>query len=368
MHMHKKTKSGSYLLALAVLPLGGGVLPEAFGQSAPGGKPSAVQLRVPEGGSRWWAEFRGKVGFNMSASFSGLGAFAEQAATGVNAFGATRGYDDGFNNADAVTPGDTRTSDWRYYNAGQVAGTVITMNRSSVRGDAATGNVGSDPAPGFELGFAYEMGRVEKRNWGFKGGLGYALVETKDRQTLLATEQRLVDTFDASAIVIPTPDTATISRLPNTPATSATFLFAGGATVPGLRELSANLVDFRFGPYVNFDLGKRVSLGLEVGAMATVISSDFRVNESATVAGRNPVLAPGVTAVQAFNGSSSETGVVGGGYAGLDLKVKLNDSWDLLGGVQFQYLQDFDQSLGGRQATLRLDQTIFATLGLSFKF
>jgi hypothetical protein len=242
------------------------------------------------------------------------------------------------------------------------------MNRSTVRGDAATGNVGSNPAPGFDVGVAFEMGRNEKRNWGFKGGLGYALVETKDRQTLLATEARLVDTYDGSAIVIPAPDTATISRLPNAPATSGTFLFAGGATVPGLREISANLVDFRFGPYVNFDLGKRVSLGLEVGAMATVISSDFRVNESATVTGRNPILAPGVTAVQTFNGSSSETGVVAGGYVGADLKVKLNDRWDLFGGVQYQYLQDFKQSIGGRQATLRLDQTVFATAGLSFSF
>ncbi len=356
------------MLALATLPLSSVMVGEALAQNAAGEQPKKVQLQAPAGDSQWRMEMRAKVGFNMSASFTGLGDFAAQGATGANAFGATRGYDDGFNNADAVTPGDARTSDWRYYNAGQVVGTVITMNRSTVRGDAATGNVGSNPAPGFDVGVAFEMGRNEKRNWGFKGGLGYALVETKDRQTLLATEARLVDTYDGSAIVIPAPDTATISRLPNAPATSGTFLFAGGATVPGLREISANLVDFRFGPYVNFDLGKRVSLGLEVGAMATVISSDFRVNESATVTGRNPILAPGVTAVQTFNGSSSETGVVAGGYVGADLKVKLNDRWDLFGGVQYQYLQDFKQSIGGRQATLRLDQTVFATAGLSFSF
>ena len=341
---------------------------EALAQNAVDVQPQKSQLQAPSGDSQWRMEMRAKVGFNMSASFTGMGDFAAQGATGANAFGATRGYDDGFNNADAVTPGDARTSDWRYYNAGQVAGTVITMNRSTVRGDAATGRVGSDLAPGFDLAFAYEMGRTPRRNWGFKGGMGYALVETKDRKTLLATEARLVDTYDGSAIVIPAPDTATISRLPNTPATSATFLFAGGATVPGLREVSANMVDFRVGPYVSFDFGKSVALGLEVGVMATVISSDFKVNESATVTGRNPILAPGVTAVQTFNGNSSETGVVGGGYVGADIKVKLNDRWDLFGGVQYQYLQDFKQSLGGRQVTLRLDQTVFATAGLSYSF
>lgn len=228
--------------------------------------------------------------------------------------------------------------------------------------------MGSDAAPGIELVAAYEMGRTEKRRWGFKGGLGYTVSETKDRQSLLATESRRTDSFDGSAIVIPPPDTATVSRLPNAPAASVTALFAGGATVSGLRELSASLFDFRFGPYVTFDIGKRVSLTLEGGALATVISSDFKVNESATVAGRNPVLAPGVAAVQSFQGNSSDTGVVGGGYLGLDCRVKLNERWDLLGGVQYQYLQDFKQSLGSRQATLRLDQTVFATLGLSYKF
>ena len=99
-----------------------------------------------------------------------------------------------------------------------------------------------------------------------------------------------------------------------------------------------------------------------------MISSEFKVNESATVAGRNPVLAPGVTAVQTFNGTANETGVVGGGYVGLDLKVKLNERWDITGGVQYQYLQDFKQSLGGRQATLHLDQTVVASLGLNFSF
>lgn len=366
--MHKKNSSRRCLLALAVLPLGGGMVTEALGQGAPGAKPQAEQLRPPEGASPWRAEFRGKVGLNMSASFTGLGAFAAQTATGATAGVADRSYDDGFNLGDALTGVDGRTANWRYYNAAQVVGTTINMNSSTVLGNAATGNVGSDPAPGFEMAFSYEMGRKEKRSWGFKGGLGYVLVETKDRQTLRATESRRTDSFDGSAIVIPPPDTATVSRLPNAPAASVTTLFAGGATVPGLRELSANLVDFRFGPYVKFDLGKRVALSLEGGAMATVISSDFRVNESATVAGRNPILAPGVSAVQTFQGSSNETGVVGGGYVGLDCRVNLNDRWDLIGGVQCQYLQDFKQSLGGRQATLRLDQTVFATLGLSFSF
>lgn len=368
MHMHKKYKSGRWLTAAALLPLGGGMLTEVLGQGAPGDKAPAAQLRAAEDASPWRMEFRGKVGLNMSAKFTGLGAFSPQTATGAAAGVADRSYDDGFNLGDALTGGDGRTANWRYYNAGQVVGTTINMNSSTVLGDASTGNVGADPAPGFELAFTYEMGRREKRSWGFKGGLGYAMVATKDRQSLLATESRRTDSFDGSAIVIPPPDTATVSRLPNAPAASVTALFAGGATVPGLRELNANLVDFRFGPYVTFDIGKRISLTLEGGALATMISSDFKVNESATVAGRNPVLAPGVTAVQTFQGNSSETGVVGGGYLGLDCRVKLNERWDLLGGVQYQYLQDFKQSLGGREATLRLDQTVFATLGLSFKF
>lgn len=326
------------------------------------------RLGSPAVPGRWRAELKGKVGFNMSAEFTGLGAFAAQTATGANAFGATRAYDDGFNNADAVTGGDGRTADWRYYNAGQVAGTVITMNRSSVIGNAATGNVGSDAAPGFSLDFAYELGRNEKRAWGFKGGLGYSLVETKDRQTLLATESRQVDTFDASAIVIPTPDTATISRLPNTPATSTTVLFAGGASIAGTRELSANMVDFRVGPYVDFELSKRIALSLHGGLAVAVISSEFRVNETATIAGRNPILAPGVVARPNFQGSSSETAAVVGGYVGLDGQVKLSERWSAVGGVQFQYLQDFKQSLGGRQATLRLDQALFANFGLNYSF
>lgn len=353
-------------MVLAALLPGGVFVSEAAAQDSP--KAKTAQLNRPEEVSRWRAELKGKVGFNMSANFTGLGAFAAQTADGVNAFGVTRGYDDGFNNADAVTGGDGRTSDWRYYNAGQVAGTMITMNRSSVVGNATAGNVGSEAAPGLSLDFTYEMGRNAKRTWGFKGGLGYSLVETKDRQTLLATEQRQVDTFDGSAIVIPAPDTATISRLPNTPVASTTILFAGGASIAGNRELSANMLDFRIGPYVDFELGKRTSISLHGGLAVAMISSEYSVNETATIAGRNPVLAPGVIATPNFQGSSTETGLVAGGYVGLDCRVKLSDRWSAIGGMQFQYLQDFKQSLGGRQATLRLDQTVFATLGLSFAF
>ena len=177
-----------------------------------------------------------------------------------------------------------------------------------------------------------------------------------------------MDTFDASAIVIPTPDTATISRLPNTPATSTTVLFAGGASIAGTRELSANMVDFRVGPYVDFELSKRIALSLHGGLAVVVISSEFRVNETATIAGRNPILAPGVVARPNFQGSSSETAAVVGGYVGLDGQVKLSEHWSAVAGVQFQYLQDFKQSLGGRQATLRLDQALFANLGLNYSF
>ena len=114
------------MLALTVLPLGGALTKDATGQEAPGAKEIVNRLPAIEPASRWRAEMRAKVGLNMSASFTGLGAFAPQTAAGggVGVIGA-HSYDDGFNLTDALTGGDGRTATWRYYNAGQVAGTVI---------------------------------------------------------------------------------------------------------------------------------------------------------------------------------------------------------------------------------------------------
>jgi hypothetical protein len=68
------------------------------------------------------------------------------------------------------------------------------------------------------------------------------------------------------------------------------------------------------------------------------------------------------------SGSSTRTGVVPGAYAEAGLAYRLCRSSSLYTGVQFEYLENFQQSVDGRSAELELGQTIFYEFGLEFHF
>ena len=378
MHMNslKLTQTGRALLVTALSFTGS--IAQAADDAKKAEKPAEKLIERSQGVERGRLSIKGRASFLMRGSFSGLGSFPAQTAAGATtATGGDRFYDDGFNRVDASAIADGKTWFWSYSNASQAGGgpgtETISMNSSTALSDAAVNDVDSDIAPGVEMNYHYKIKDTSKGHWGFVGGLGYSFVNVDDATVALGTEVKRTDTFAAAGSGPPAaPFTGTSAgphpRIDNAPTTSVTAAIAGGSSVGGLREIDANILDFRLGPYADFDLGKGVTLSLSAGGLGAFIDSEFSVNETTTITGIGPVLQPGVSATQTTTASSSESGFVFGGFAGLEFGVQISPRTSVFAGAEYRYLEDFDQTLGARRATLHLDRALNANLGLSFSF
>ncbi|GEM_PF-866098 len=375
-----RTNTGRMLLVAAVTLTSISVqaADDSKKKTKPAAKPAEAMIEKEAGAGRGRLSLKGRAAFLMRGSFSGLGSFPAQTAPGATtATAGDRFYDDGFNRVDASAIADGKTWFWSYSNASQAGGgpgtETISMNSSTAISDAAVNEVDSDVSPGVEMNYHYKIRDTSRGQWGFLAGLGYSFVNVEDSSVALGTEVKRTDTFDAAGSGPPAaPFTGTSvgphPRIDNAPTTSLTATIAGGSSVGGLREINANVFDFKLGPYVDFDLGKGVDLSLSAGGLGAFIDSEFSVNESTTITGIGPVLQPGVLATQTTTTSSSENGFVFGGFAGVELGVQISPRTSIFAGAEYRYMGDFDQRLGARQATLHLDRALNASLGLSFSF
>src|SRR5262245_42817141 len=105
-----------------------------------------------------------RVGFNISASFSGLGGFVAAGDPGapgrITAAPGTvvRTYDDGFIGIDISGNANQHTTYWGYNDsASQVVGGSIEMHSVSSP-TVSSGDVDGDPQHGFEISYFHPLG------------------------------------------------------------------------------------------------------------------------------------------------------------------------------------------------------------------
>ena len=134
---------------------------------------------------------------------------------------------------------------------------------------------------------------------------------------------------------------------------------AGAATIIGNRKIEANLFGLRIGPYVEYDLFKRVSVDLGGGFAAGVIDSKFEYNDTVTVTGLGS---------SNSNGSDRSTGLLYGGYVRGQLNVNVYKSASVFAGAELNSLSDFKQSSGSAHAQLNLGTAVYVTVGLGLSF
>ncbi len=72
--------------------------------------------------------------------------------------------------------------------------------------------------------------------------------------------------------------------------------------------------------------------------------------------------------VPSVSGSGSHNDMLVGGYVASSVSYKLNKNWDAFGGVQFQKVGKYSQSINGRTAVLNLDKAIFVVVGATYSF
>lgn len=127
----------------------------------------------------------------------------------------------------------------------------------------------------------------------------------------------------------------------------------------GQNDFSANLLGFRFGPYLEIPLSRSIAFTLSGGFALVYVGSDFSFNETVTI--------PGVGSVGHAASGSGDAWLPGGYVAG-SVSVALSDSWALMAGAQFEDVGQYTQHLNGKEATLDLSRAIFVTIGFSYSF
>ena len=309
-----------------------------------------------------------RVGYNIEASFSGVGRFAAQASPGPATGGVNHEYDDGYVRVDSTSNGLDLTWYWGFESPSQASGDNLFLH--STRGLGGSSHSGGDELHhGMEATYARELGTYKKARWGVEGAFNYLNVGIRDRGSTAADLEVTTDTYDLDGIDpfhppgSQNPYQGTLTGpgplIADAPINRSVEVIPGGTVVTGERELDANLFGFRVGPYIEWPLSEKWIVGLNAGFALVVVDSEFDFDETVTPSSGS-----------AFNvrGSGSETDLLPGGYVGGSVAYQVAPSVTLFSAAQFQYAGEFEQEVRGKRAELDLGKSLFVTLGVNYSF
>jgi hypothetical protein len=309
------------------------------------------------GADPWIRHFRAGVliGVNIDAEFSQSGTFgtAPQPA-GV--------YDDGFVQRDNTGNAGGVTANWGYNSSAQydASGETLTFNRSSgfKVNDASTAN--SDPQFGLDLAYGGTLKRIGK-TW-ISWEAGFSLVPITVEGDSSADSFLTQQTFRYSTtglIVALAPYTGSPSGGPvlGTNVVGSTQSTTSG-TLTASRTIEAMLYNLRLGPHFHWDLNPSWSIEAMGGFALGLVDGEYRYDERLS----SP------TGVSSTSGDLDQTSWLYGGYAGVLTQIHVERNAYFYGSAQFMSLGNVGFSGGGREATLRLDQGLYFSVGFTWLF
>ena len=321
--------------------------------------------------------FAARFGFNIDASFKDRPIRNVGSPTGL---AENRVYDNGFIGVDVSGNAGGLTWFWGYQAAAQISagGTALTFQSSTSPLDGLIKDASGDPAGGFELTYARELGGNNKWSWGIASAVGGTELRIRDGRTLFGNVVQTTDTYPTGFIPPPPsapgtfagpgpliPGGPVVLPLPIPVPLDGTGLTTTRteATLPGSlagqRQIEASVYGFRLGPYFTRNLTEKLSLSLGGGLAIGLVHSDLNVNETLTVGG---------TFARQVTGTSTRSDVLVGGYVEGRVTCQLHDGISVFTGVQYQNVGVFSQTIAGKQADLDLSKSIFLVLGLSLSF
>jgi hypothetical protein len=322
----------------------------------------ALAAQAQTDGDTDWNHFgvNFRLGLNLKARFSNVGAFSGQAAPGL-AGGVDHNYADGFVRLDSSGDRGGLTWNWGYQNASQLSssGNLLLHAMSS---EGATSAVNDDPRLGLEVNYARDLGAVASGRWGLKVALGFTDVKIRDTQSLSGDVSLITDAYPLGGITPPqAPYAGSFSgpgpAIGDTPTRTAMTVL-GGAAINGSRQLDVWLYDFRFGPYLELPLVQQLAIQVGGGLAVGVADSTF------TFADTTRTSAATVQATGVGNSTASMVGF----YGEAGLAYHLVPGASIFGGGQFQYLGEFNQNVAGRAAQIDLRQSIYFVVGVQLHF
>jgi hypothetical protein len=306
------------------------------------------------------------LGFNVSASFSNIGAFpalSNPNAPLVNP-GDIRPYDDGFIGVDNAGNVAGQTSFWGFTNPAQVQGGNLVLSSASSLGGGSSVDNDTKLQHGVELTYNHQLGAFDWGAWGLEGALGWMPVNITDGRAASSSISIQMDTYPGNGIVFPVPPFTGDPAGPgpligDAPIGSTVVTVPGGLLTTGQRKIDASVFAFKLGPYLDYNLAKHVVLTLSGGLSLAVVDSEFTFTEVNTIAG---------VGTQAFSGRNRTADLLVGGYLSARVGWWLTENVSIFGGLTYQNVGSFTQQAGGRNAKLDLGSTVFLNAGVGFSF
>jgi hypothetical protein len=329
---------------------------------------SHLQLTAAEVPPRNRVGLTYRPGFNLTATFKGIGGFPALSNPGLGTGGGQdRTYDDGYNRRD-ISPDDGLTWNWGYVQASQIVdGSLHLSSSSALPSGVVERNDG--PQQGFEVTYRRRIGEPGPILYGLEAAFNFTGIKIRSAQSVRSTAQRLTDAYDLGGIIPPqAPPPAWAyegtflgpgALISDTPVRLPLTTIPGGAWTTGQRSLEASLYGWRLGPYVEFPFWKRFTFSLSGGLALGLVDSEFAVNEITSLTGAGTV---------ANEGRDTQSELLAGVYVAGQFTFALSPSLDLSAGVQYQHLETFRQWMGHSEVYLNLDRGVFMTLGLGFSF
>ncbi len=313
-----------------------------------------------------------RAGYNFNASIKGMAPFR----SGFNldpsiARGVDREYDDGFVEVDSSGNAGGLTWKWGYLDPSQISsdGEWLYEHIFSGEPDSAVRKLhGDDPQTGIELTYNRQfeqLANLTNTPWGFLAGISQTRFGVSDRQSLSATLHATTDAYALGGITPPsapflpcceTPGIPLIDDLPHRTFSTVPH----GASISGHRNFDADIYGLRLGPYVQLPIGDHLSLSASMGLALGLIESEFSYDNTLEI--------PNSSARLNQSHRSSDSGILAGWYADLQLLVPVYKALKATVGFQYQSLGSYQHTTDFDRVEMDLGQTHFFTIGLSYSF
>lgn len=311
--------------------------------------------------------FSARFGFNISAKFKDIGRVSLNGISRATPNGHNYNYDDGYVLEDVSGNFGDQTWYWGYDDsARQISGDTILMSRSSSAGNFESRERDDDPTLGAELVYNRQLGVKGKLHWGIEAAANYLDFSSHDNRSINGSLAGVTDAYSYTPGT--TPPTATPGNsyqgtldgpgfvIGATPVSSTASL--SSATLSGKRELNADIWGFRLGPYLEYPITENLNVSLSGGFAFALLNAEAKWNETLATPGANYSLI----------GKGQDCGALWGGYVAANLAWQFSERWSAVGGIQYQDLGTFDESIGGRGVEIDLSSSIFLTVGLGYSF
>jgi len=265
---------------------------------------------------------------------------------------------------------DGITHNWGYDNSARQndAGNREVLLTSLGGGDPLARSECLDALPGVELSYQRELGTHGKWRYGAEVALNFMNICMKSSSGYSGSADQYRYSYDFRPDVVGNVPPAVYQGTYDLNLGGPNFDISGLPTPPpntvlvdiaGRHKFDADIWGLRVGPYLQYPLGTNVDLNIIGGLAVALVDSSASWSESVTVGGVTD---------SPLSGQGDDRDLLWGYYVGLNLSWHLNQRWDLNGGVQFQDVGVYSSNVGNRSVELDMSESIYITVGLSYKF